>query len=168
MVRLGIVGAQNSGKTTLVEQLIPRLLARGLRVDTIKHTAHKHHFDTPGKDSHRHRKAGASQTLTISSSELALFGKCDPDLQADLEALIERRSDICLIEGDKHSSGPKILLTRNIEQISLDKIDHIVATYGADSSDLQVTHLALDDIDQVADFAVKLLALETPGDTDDA
>lgn len=168
MVRLGIVGAQNSGKTTLVEKLIPRLVARGLRVTTIKHTAYKHHFDTPGKDSHRHREAGASQTLTISSSELALFGKCDPDLQADLEALIERRSDICLIEGDKQSSDPKILLTRNIGQISLEQIDHIVATYGAESSDLPVTHLALDDIDQVAEFAVKLLAIDTKGAHDDA
>lgn len=166
MARLGIVGAKNSGKTTLVEQLIPRLIARGLRVTTIKHTAHNHSFDTPGKDSHRHREAGSDQTLTISSAELALFGQFETDLRTELEQLIERRSDICLVEGDKQSNHPKLLLTHNLDQLLPDQISHIVATYGLDRTDLQVPHLALNDIDQVAEFAIKTLSLTTNGVSD--
>ncbi len=142
MAKLSIVGAKNSGKTTLIEQLIPKLAAIGLKVSTIKHTAHDHSFDTTGKDSHRHRVAGASQTLALSSAEMALFGEINPELREELEDLIERRSDICLIEGDKRSDLPKLLLTRNIDQITVDKISNVVATYGPELSISNLPHIS--------------------------
>lgn len=163
MVRLGIVGAKNSGKTTLIEQLIPRLRAKGLTVSTIKHTAHQHNFDTSGKDSHRHREAGAGVTMAVSSAELALFGEYDNDLRTELEELIIRRSDICLIEGDKRGDHPKLLLTRNIDQLSTDQINNIVATYGPEPTDRPVPHLPLNDIEQVAAFVLEALSPATTG-----
>ncbi len=168
MAKLGIIGAKNSGKTTLIEQLIPIFVASGLQVNSIKHTAHNHSFDTPGKDSHRHRVAGTSMTLTVSSSELALFGQSQTKLQSELEELIEHNSDLCLIEGNKHSNDPKILLTRNINQISPEEITNIVATYGPDGSNLSSTHIPLDDTNQVAEFAIKLFSLKPKGDNSNA
>lgn len=168
MARLGIVGAKNSGKTTLIEQLIPLLRTKGLIVSTVKHTAHGHSFDRPGKDSHRHREAGSAQTLAVSSTELALFGQFDHRLQAELEELIDRRSDICLVEGDKQGDHPKLLLTRNIDQVSPEQISHIVATYGSEKTELPVPHLSLNNIDEVAEFTVKALSLVNVGASNNA
>ena len=158
MARLGIVGAKNSGKTTLIEQLIPLLISRGLKVSSVKHTSHDHCFDTPGKDSHRHRKVGADQTLVASSAEIALFGRLDPDLQQDLEIMIEQRSDIILVEGDKYSDSSKLLLTRNIDQLAVNEIDHVIATYGEQETDRSVPHLRINDLDQVAEFVADFLS----------
>ena len=65
MVELGIVGARNSGKTTVVEKLIHYLTENGVRVASVKHTSHAHRFDTPGKDSHRHREAGTDSVSAL-------------------------------------------------------------------------------------------------------
>lgn len=163
MAKISVVGARNSGKTTLIEQLIPLLISKGMLVSTVKHTSHSHQFDTPGKDSHSHRKAGAEQTLVIGSSEIALFGTFDSGLSQELETLMERRSDICLIEGDKFSDCPKILLTRNIDQISWNEISHVVATYGLERTELTVPHFNLDELDKVVQFVTSLLSLTQEG-----
>ena len=99
---VAIVGRQGSGKTTLIEKLIPALKARGLAVSTIKHTHHHHiELDVPGKDSHRHRMAGASEVLVASDSGWARIAAHSgpaslPELLAQLQG-----ADVVLIEGFK-------------------------------------------------------------------
>lgn len=99
---VGIVGRQGSGKTTLIERLIPALRARGLSVSTIKHTHHHDiELDRPGKDSHRHRSAGASEVIIASDSGWArIAASREP---ASLKTLLAelRPVDVILIEGFK-------------------------------------------------------------------
>src|SRR6188474_3503972 len=99
---VAIVGHQGSGKTTLIERLIPALRARGLTVSTIKHTHHHAiELDTPGKDSHRHRTAGASEVIIASDTGWArIAASSEP---AGLSMLLGelRPVDVVLVEGFK-------------------------------------------------------------------
>ncbi len=135
MIEFGIVGAKNSGKTTLLEQLIPLFVAKGLKVATIKHTGHAHTFDTEGKDSYRHRQAGAGLTMAVGKAEMGIFALPDEQYQQIAWKIIEERFDICLVEGDKSSARPKLFLTRNQESLKGNMPENIVASYGATSLD---------------------------------
>ena len=103
---VAVVGRQGSGKTTLIEKLIPALRDRGLTVSTIKHTHHHHiELDVPGKDSHRHRVAGASEVIVASDSGWARIAASSkpanlPELLAQLGAV-----DVVLVEGFKQLDG---------------------------------------------------------------
>ena len=111
---VGFAGFSGAGKTTLVERLIPALKARGLRVSVVKH-AHQHFdIDRPGKDSHRHRSAGATEVLVASSQRLALLREFDMDGLPSVHQLIGELSpaDWVLIEGWKHADLPKIEVWR--------------------------------------------------------
>ncbi len=155
MFEIGIVGAKNAGKTTLVEKLVRLLVTDGYQVATIKNSAHRHFFDQPGKDSDRHRQAGAGVTLALSPYELALFGSADPDLTEEIRQIIERRFDICIVEGDKRADRPKILLTRNIEKLGKWLPDNVIATYGVQGNiikDRDIPHFHTNDIDPLAVF----------------
>ena len=103
---VAIVGRQGSGKTTLIEKLIPALQARGLTVSTLKHTHHHHiELDVPGKDSHRHRLAGASEVIVASDSGWALIAaRSAPASLRDLLAQL-RPVDVVLVEGFKQLEG---------------------------------------------------------------
>jgi molybdopterin-guanine dinucleotide biosynthesis adapter protein len=103
---IAIVGRSGSGKTTLIERLIPAIRSRGLSVSTIKHT-HHHQFELepPGKDSHRHRAAGASEVIVASDSAWArIASRAEP---ASLQALLAqlRPVDIVIVEGFKQLEG---------------------------------------------------------------
>lgn len=101
----GIVGRQGSGKTTLIERLIVALRARGLSVSTIKHTHHHAiELDTPGKDSHRHRVAGAAEVIVASDQGWTRIASGGP---ASLEYLLGqlRPVDLVLVEGYKQLQG---------------------------------------------------------------
>ena len=113
---LGIAAWSGTGKTTLLEQLLPRLGQRGLRVAVIKHAHHAFDVDQPGKDSHRLRQAGASPMLIASRARVALMMETPDREEADLAALIEmvrpQRPDLLLVEGFKAWPLPKLELHR--------------------------------------------------------
>lgn len=110
----GFAGWSGSGKTTLIEQLIPRLVARGLRVSLIKHAHHAFDIDKPGKDSYRHREAGASEVLIASDKRWVLMhelrGETGPTL--DEQVALLSPCDLVLVEGYKAAPIPKIEVHR--------------------------------------------------------
>lgn len=110
----GMAGWSGSGKTTLVEKLIPVFTARGLQVAVIKHAHHGFDLDRPGKDSYRHRAAGATRVLMLSNDRWVLMnelrGAAEPTLEEQL-ALLEP-CDLVLIEGYKAAAVPKIEIHR--------------------------------------------------------
>lgn len=111
---VGICGPSGVGKTTLIEGLIAGLKARGLRVSVIKHAHQAFDIDRPGKDSHRHRTAGATEVLVASSQRLALLREYDTEGLPPVRALIAELSpaDWVLVEGWKHADLPKIEVWR--------------------------------------------------------
>lgn len=109
----GLAGWSGSGKTTLAEQLITELTAQGLNMATIKHAHHEFDADTPGKDSWRHRKAGAAQVLVSSAIRSAHFVEHQAE-EPGLEQLLRRLQpcDLVLIEGFKREAVPKLEIFR--------------------------------------------------------
>jgi len=114
---LGFAAWSGTGKTTLLEQLVPLLVARGLRVAVVKHAHHDFDIDVPGKDSYRMRKAGARQVMVASRRRWALVtehddGRAEPRLAELLPQLDHAQLDLILVEGFKHEAIPKIELHR--------------------------------------------------------
>lgn len=111
---LGIAGWSGSGKTTLITRLIPALVAKGLSVSTIKHAHHSFDIDTPGKDTWRHREAGASEVLISSRARLALMREMRDAPEPELDDLLQRLApvDLVLVEGYKSAGHPKIEVHR--------------------------------------------------------
>ncbi len=111
---MGLAGWSGAGKTTLLVKLIPALRARGLTVSTVKHAHHGFDVDVPGKDSFRHREAGASEVLVSSRHRWALMGELRDTSEPTLAALLTRLSpvDMVLVEGFKTSAHAKIEIHR--------------------------------------------------------
>lgn len=160
---IGIVGWKNSGKTTLVEKLVRELTARGLRVSTIKHAHHDFDIDHPGKDSFRHRAAGAREVIVASAQRWALLhehrGAPEPGLPELLAQL--GQCDIVLVEGFKLGPQRKIEVRRaeNVDRCLADADPTIIAV-ASDDPTLAGTHpfLPLNDARVIADFIITLLA----------
>lgn len=155
MFEIGIVGAKNSGKTTLIETMLPMFIDRGLKVATIKHTGHDHAFDTRGKDTFRHRQAGAGLTMAISQSEMAVFAKPEKQNLLIANEIIARYFDLCLIEGDKQSSRHKLLLTTNFEQLKHPNPENIIVSYGPTRFSSSLQHFQLNDVAGLTSFLLK-------------
>lgn len=116
MRRVHIIGRKNHGKTLLVVELVREFSARGLKVATIKHTHHRHELDTPGKDSHRHRQAGAVAVGILSQGMSAVFvpsvqDTTGRDRYAPFEAMLAG-ADLIVVEGDSQTTAPKIEVWR--------------------------------------------------------
>lgn len=110
----GLAGWSGSGKTTLMTALIPELVAQGLSVSTVKHAHHAFDIDQPGKDSWRHREAGASEVMVASERRWALMHELRDAAEPPLERLVAQMSpvDLILVEGFKHHPHPKIEVSR--------------------------------------------------------
>ena len=106
----GVTGWKNAGKTGLMVRLVAEFRARGLTVSTLKHAHHSFDVDQPGKDSRRHREAGAGQVLLSSATRWALMTELDGAPEPTLAELLARMSpvDLILIEGWKRDSHPKV------------------------------------------------------------
>jgi molybdopterin-guanine dinucleotide biosynthesis protein B len=112
---IGIAGYSNSGKTQLIERLIPLLKARGLRVSVVKHAHHRFDIDHPGKDTYRHRAAGAFEVLIASAHRLALMREFEHETQLTVHQLLaglDSSVDWVLVEGYKQSDLPRLEVWR--------------------------------------------------------
>jgi molybdopterin-guanine dinucleotide biosynthesis adapter protein len=111
---IGLAGWSGSGKTTLLANIIPRLVARGLTVSTVKHAHHGFDVDTPGKDSHRHRMAGATEVLVASGKRWALMHELRGEAEPSIYDLLQRMApvDLVLIEGFKSARHARIEVYR--------------------------------------------------------
>jgi len=106
----GVVGWKNAGKTGLMERLVTEITSRGIAVSTVKHAHHTFDIDHPGKDSHRHRVAGATEVLLASRNRFALMHELRDEDEPTLADLLTKLApvDFVLIEGYKRDSHPKI------------------------------------------------------------
>ena len=112
---IGLAGWSGSGKTTLLTKVIPRIVARGLTVSTIKHAHHSFDLDQPGKDSHTHRLAGATEVLVGSGNRWAIIHELRGEDEPTLIDLLQRASpvDLVLVEGYKAERHPKLEVYRS-------------------------------------------------------
>ncbi len=161
----GFAGYSGSGKTTLIEQLIPRFVARGLKVSLIKHAHHGFDIDRPGKDSYRHREAGASEVLLTSDQRWVLMhelgGAAEPTLEQQLKMLAP--CDLALVEGYKRNDlVPKIEVYRPAHGKPPIHTVHpnIVAVASDAPVDARLPVLDINDADAIAEFIVQYLGLK--------
>jgi len=117
---LSLVGYSNSGKTTLMEKLVSGLVAKGLRIATIKHSHHQPEMDTPGKDSWRHKQAGASTSLLVGPEKMLIVSDVDETLNPELlTARLFSDYDLVLVEGYAGVAGAKIEVVRKARSTDL-------------------------------------------------
>jgi len=159
----GFAGWSGSGKTTLIEKLIPRLVARGLRVSLIKHAHHTFDVDQPGKDSYRHRHAGASEILVTSSRRWVLMHELRGSPEPSFEEQIRHLSpcDVLFVEGFKFAPIPKLEVWRaeTGEPLLHPKDAHIVAVASDAKVETKLPLLNLNDHAAIETFIVLHLKL---------
>ncbi len=156
---IGLAGWSGSGKTTLLARVIPRIVARGLKVSTLKHAHHAFDVDQPGKDSHTHRMAGATEVLVGSANRWALVHELRGDAEPALAALIAKLSpvDLVLIEGYKREPHPKLEVYRAaVGKPLLHPDDPAIVAVASDEPlpAARVPVIDLDDIERVADTLI--------------
>jgi molybdopterin-guanine dinucleotide biosynthesis protein MobB len=160
---VGFVAYSGTGKTTLLEQLIPLLSQGGVRLAMIKHAHHEFDIDQPGKDSYRLRKAGARQMLITSSRRWALMVENpleeEPSLQASIDRLDHGELDLILVEGFKHEAYAKIELYRpSLGKEPIYPGDEHVVAVATDQPEALDTKLPILDINAPGAIANFLLA----------
>lgn len=162
----GVIGWKNAGKTTLVERLVGEISGRGYSVSTVKHTHHGVEVDKPGKDSHRHRKAGARQVILASSARWALMTELRGRPEQPLRDLIGHLDpvDLVIVEGYKRDDHPKVEAWRAETGQPLiaaeDPTVRAVAT-NDDPGAVAQPVIALDDVAGIADFILSDVGLAT-------
>jgi len=159
----GVVGWKNAGKTGLMERLVQEISARGLTVSTVKHAHHSFDVDHPGKDSYRHRQAGAREVLLSSRNRFALMHELHSEEELPLGALLEKLApvDLVLIEGYKRDSHSKVEAHRSVAGNRLIAPDDptIRAVASDVPLDLDRPVFDLDDTRTIADFILREVGL---------
>lgn len=162
----GVVGWKNNGKTTLVERLISQLTSMGYKVSSVKHAHHNVDIDEPGRDSYRHRAAGAKQTLLATQHRWALMREHREQDPPNLEQLLPlfEPCDIVIVEGYKGAAHPKLEIIRHLNKEGLlaDQMPNIVALV-TDQPHLpsDLPQLDLNNIQQITDFVLQHTGLVT-------
>ncbi|WP_218755430.1 bifunctional molybdopterin-guanine dinucleotide biosynthesis adaptor protein MobB/molybdopterin molybdotransferase MoeA [Vibrio parahaemolyticus] len=158
---LGFAAYSGTGKTTLLEALLPKLTEAGLRIGMLKHAHHNFDVDKPGKDSYRLRKAGASQMLIASRNRFALMTET-PEAEAEFEYLLTRFDedmlDVVLVEGCKNIAFPKIELHREeVGKPWLYPHDDNIIAIASDSAELdsELPQMNINDLDAIAQFVLQ-------------
>lgn len=171
MRRIHIIGGKNHGKTTLVSDLVVEFRNRGFHVGTIKHTHHHHELDTPGKDSHHHREAGASVVGILSRSMSAAFWPNEEVPEADRTAQTEIRyqefepvfsnCDLVIVEGDTLTKAPKLEVWRAVMESSIkaEELENVQAIITDDGGTFPLPTVSRADVPAIAGLIVEILEL---------
>ncbi len=154
---IGFAGWSGAGKTTLIRQVIARLVQQGLRVATLKHAHHDFDIDHPGKDSWEHRRAGAAEVLVVSDTRWALMHELNGAAEPSLPELLAKLApaDIVLVEGFKRSPIPKLEVFRSSNgKPPLHTHDPSIIAIAADTDFPEAGRpvLPLDDVAAITDF----------------
>jgi molybdopterin-guanine dinucleotide biosynthesis protein B len=159
----GFAGYSGSGKTTLIERLIPLLTGLGIRVSLIKHAHHTFDVDQPGKDSHRHRKAGCTEVLVTSSRRWALMHELRGAPEPALSDHVKRMSacDLLLVEGFKREAIPKLEVYRaEVGEPLIHPHDQNIVAIASDRRvDTALPQFDLNAPAEIADFVVRHVGL---------
>jgi molybdopterin-guanine dinucleotide biosynthesis protein B len=158
---VSIVGFSGSGKTTFIEKLIPQLIARNIRVGTLKHDVHGFEMDKPGKDSWRHKRAGAAVTVISSPGQIGMVKDVDHDHDPDELKPLFKDVQIILAEGYKSHNKPKLEIFRQEirEKPFCEGDDALIGLISDVSVDLGVPRFLLDDAEGVAEFLISYFKL---------
>ena len=159
----GVVGWKNAGKTGLMERLVSEITGRGFSVSTVKHAHHVFDVDHPGKDSHPHRTAGATEVLLASRKRFALMHELRQEDEPTLEELLAKLApvDLVLIEGYKRDSHAKVEAFRGETGNPLIATDDPTIKAVASDTPLELDRpvFDLDDTVAVADFILSEVGL---------
>ena len=159
----GVVGWKNSGKTGLMERLVAEFTRRGFSVSTVKHAHHSFDVDHPGKDSHRHRVAGAKEVLLASGTRWALMHELTDEQEPPLEDLLGKLSkvDLVLVEGYKRDTHRTIEAHRQATRTDLIAAgDATVRAIASDKElDVDLPVFDLNDTNSIADFILSDLGM---------
>src|SRR5438105_11981456 len=160
---IGLAGWSGSGKTTLLAKVIPRIVARGLEVSTLKHAHHGFDVDQPGKDSHTHRMVGATEVLVGSAKRWALVHELRAEAEPRLPVLLTKLSpvDLVLVEGYKREPHPKLEIYRAaVGKPLLHPEDTAIVAVASDTPlpSAQIPVIDLDDVERIADILLKRAA----------
>lgn len=159
----GVVGWKNAGKTGLMERLVTEITGRGHTVSTVKHAHHSFDVDHPGKDSYRHRAAGATEVLLASRNRFALMHELKDEDEPPLEVLLAKLApvDLVLVEGYKRDGHPKVEAHRTEPGNPLIAPgDPSVRAVAADCAvDVAVPVFDLNDTGAIADFILSEVGL---------
>ena len=154
---LSFVGRSNSGKTTLIERVIPELVRAGYKVATVKHAGHGFDLDTEGKDSWRHKQAGASSVVIISKSSLAMFADVSDHMNVEhvRERYLDASYDLILAEGWRSEGYPKIVVVRDqIGEVPVSQ-DGLLAVVSNKPVETSVPLIDPDDVAAVAALIIR-------------
>lgn len=160
----GLVGWSGSGKTTLLVKLLPELVARGIRVSTMKHAHHSFDVDKPGKDSYEHREAGATEVLITSANRWALMHENRGEPEPTIEDLLPHLSpvDLLIIEGFKEHAHEKLeIFRRETGKSLLQPNDRMIRAVASDGpvEEATVPVLDLNDVPALADYILDITGL---------
>ena len=160
----GVTGWKNSGKTGLVERLVSEFISRGLSVSTVKHAHHTFDVDHPGRDSYRHRAAGAKEVLLVSKNRWAIMHELRDEDEPELSEILKKveKVDLVIIEGFKRDRHPKIEAFREETRTSaIAREDESIVAVAADISltDLKIPLFDLNNTSEIADFISGFLDL---------
>lgn len=164
---IGVVGWKNNGKTTLVVRLVEHLSAQGLRVSTVKHAHHAVDLDQPGKDTYRHREAGACEVMLATARRWALIHELRDEPEPPLDELLARMSpvDLVIVEGFKRFPHPKIEVHRRERGTPLlAREDPTILAVASDEPipDLDRPVLHLDDVPGIARLVLERVGVAEP------
>ncbi|HVC49467.1 MAG TPA: molybdopterin-guanine dinucleotide biosynthesis protein B [Burkholderiales bacterium] len=155
----GFAGFSGSGKTRLIEQLIPVFVKTGLRVSLVKHAHHDFDLDVPGKDSWRHRQAGCTEVMVSSSARWAIMHELRGDQEPGLDEQLRHMSpvDLVLVEGFKREPIPKLEIWRPEvgKPLLYPEDTHIIAIASTQSLDCLLPQFDLDDPYAIAGFIMR-------------
>ena len=154
---LCFAGRSNSGKTTLIERLIPALTRAGYKVATVKHAGHGFELDTEGKDSWRHKQAGASVVVVLSKGSMAMFADLPEEIKVEevRDKYLDSQIDLIIAEGWKSEGYPKIAVVREELSELNTSLDGLLAIVSMKPIEVSVPCFDRDDIDGLADLIIK-------------